>query len=83
VTSRVDGQIVAVHFKEGDEVTEGALLFQLDPRPFQAQLDAAVAKAAQDEAQYDNARRTDDRNRGLPCSSTCTLVSGSSCWSAS
>src|SRR5262245_30402134 len=65
VTPRVDGQIVAVHFKEGDDVVAGAPLFQLDPRPFQAQLDAAVAKSAQDEAQYDNARRTDDRNRDL------------------
>lgn len=65
VTSRVDGQIVAVHFKEGDEVAAGAALFQLDPRPFQAQLDSALAKAAQDRAQHENARRTDERNLEL------------------
>jgi multidrug efflux system membrane fusion protein len=65
VTSRVDGQITAVHFKEGDEVAAGAPLFQLDPRPFQAQLDAAKAKAAQDQAQLDNATRNDARNLEL------------------
>jgi multidrug efflux system membrane fusion protein len=43
VKSRVDGQIVGVDFKEGQEVNEGAVLFQIDPRPYQAALDQTSA----------------------------------------
>src|SRR5712691_9369905 len=38
VKARVDGQLVAVRFKEGDEVRQGAVLFEIDPRPFAASL---------------------------------------------
>jgi membrane fusion protein, multidrug efflux system len=50
VKSMVDGQILRVDFKQGDDVRAGQLLFELDKRPFQAALDQALAKLAQDQA---------------------------------
>src|SRR6266404_5506340 len=55
VRTRVDGQIHEIAFKEGDLVNQGDLLAQIDPRPFQAALDQAKAKKAQDEANLANA----------------------------
>ena len=52
----VDGPLVSVNFKEGQAVHKGDVLAQIDPRTFQAALDNAVAKKAQDEAQLANAR---------------------------
>jgi multidrug efflux system membrane fusion protein len=46
----VSGQIVSVNFKEGDIVKKGDVLFQLDPRPFQAALAQAQANTARDQA---------------------------------
>ncbi len=48
VHSQVLGQVLSVNFKEGDDVTEGQSLFTLDPRPFQATLDQAIATLAKD-----------------------------------
>jgi multidrug efflux system membrane fusion protein len=56
VTSRVDGQMVAAHFKEGDIVKKGDLLFQLDARPFQAALAQAIATQQRDQASLSSAR---------------------------
>jgi RND family efflux transporter MFP subunit len=51
VRSRVRGHIQAIHFKDGDVVRKGQLLFELDPRPFQAEINQALANAKALEAQ--------------------------------
>ena len=56
VRARVDGQVVKIAFKEGQNVNEGDLLAEIDPRPFQAALDQAKAKKTQDAANLVNAR---------------------------
>jgi multidrug efflux system membrane fusion protein len=55
VRTRVDGQIDKIAFKEGQQVQEGDVLVHIDPRPYQAALDQAKAKKAQDEASLANA----------------------------
>jgi len=55
VRTRVDGQIEKIAFKEGQLVQQGELLAEIDPRPFQAALDQAKAKKAQDQANLANA----------------------------
>jgi multidrug efflux system membrane fusion protein len=65
VRTRVDGQINQIAFKEGQLVKEGDLIAQIDPRPFQATLDQANAKKAQDEASLANARLDLQRSRNL------------------
>jgi multidrug efflux system membrane fusion protein len=57
IRSRVDGTLMEVPVKEGQEVKKGDLIAVIDPRPYQAALDAAMAKKAQDEATLANARR--------------------------
>jgi multidrug efflux system membrane fusion protein len=56
VRSRVDGQVVKVGFRQGEMVKQGDLLVQIDPRPYQAVLEQAQAKKAQDEANLRNAQ---------------------------
>ncbi len=56
VRTRVDGTLMEVPVAEGQEVRKGDLLAVIDPRPFQAQLDAALARRKQDQAELENAR---------------------------
>lgn len=65
VKSRVEGQLLKVAFKEGDAVAEGQLLFEIDPRPYLAQLRQAKASLARDRAQWQNAKATLQRYEGL------------------
>lgn len=79
IYSLLSGQIFQVHFKEGQDVKAGDLLFTIDPRPFQAALQQAEATMAQhqaavaqaeanlvrDQAQEDNARVEEERYKKL------------------
>jgi multidrug efflux system membrane fusion protein len=56
IKSRVDGQIIAISFREGQDVKAGDPLFQIDPRPFQAALEQAQAAKQKDEAQLAGAQ---------------------------
>ena len=65
VRTQVDGQLVAVAFKEGQLVRANELLAQIDPRPFQVQLEQAEGQAARDAATLKNARTDLQRYQAL------------------
>ncbi|MCL4477109.1 MAG: efflux RND transporter periplasmic adaptor subunit [Nitrospirae bacterium] len=56
IKSQIGGVLMSVHFKEGQDVNKGALLFIIDPRPYEAALKQALANLAKDNAQLENAR---------------------------
>ena len=65
IKSRVDGQIVRVDFKEGQDVKEGDPLFQIDPRSYQAAVDQAQAAKQKDEANLAGAQADLERYEKL------------------
>src|SRR5262245_54004781 len=66
VRPQVDGRILSIDFKEGQEVKGGDVLARIDPSTYQAQLDQTVAKKALDEAELANAHRDLDRYSKIP-----------------
>jgi len=65
VRSRVDGELVEVGFKEGEDVRAGQMLARIDARTYQAALDQTAAAKAKDEAQLELARLDLQRYQGL------------------
>jgi membrane fusion protein, multidrug efflux system len=65
IRARVDGTLMQVSVAEGQEVKPGELIAVIDPRPYKAALDQAMAKKQQDEAQRANARRDLARTSSL------------------
>ena len=65
VRSRVDGELVRLHFREGQQVKAGQLLAELDPRPFKAELMQAEGQLMRDKALLENARLDLQRYRQL------------------
>jgi multidrug efflux system membrane fusion protein len=65
VRTRVDGELVRVHFQEGQVVAEGGLLAEIDPRAFQVQLEQAQGQLTRDEALLANARLDLERYQTL------------------
>jgi len=56
VTTRVDGELMAVKYKEGERVRQGDPLVEIDPRPFQVALEQAEAQLVKDQAALQNAQ---------------------------
>src|SRR5260370_466743 len=65
IKAQISGQLVSVHFKEGDFVKKGQLLFSIERPPFEAALRQAEGMLAKDEAQALNATLDAERYQGL------------------
>jgi multidrug efflux system membrane fusion protein len=65
VKSRVDGQIIATQVRDGQDLVKGDPLFQIDPKPYQSQLEQAQANLAHDQAQLDYLRGQEKRYQDL------------------
>jgi multidrug efflux system membrane fusion protein len=72
VRPQVEGKLISVAFKEGQDVKKGYVLARIDPTTYQAQLDQAAAKKAQDEALLANARLDLERYTRLAASNSIT-----------
>ena len=65
VKSQVEGEVEQVHFREGQDVKQGDLLFNIDARPFEARLQQVEANLARDEAEAKNAQAKAARYKNL------------------
>jgi multidrug efflux system membrane fusion protein len=65
IKTRVDGQITKVNFHEGQEIKEGEPLVEIDPRPYKAVYDQAVAKLETDQANLTNAQLNYNRDASI------------------
>src|ERR1700758_3506863 len=65
IRAQVNGQIVSINFRQGQEVHQGDVLAKIDPAPFKAALDQAIAKKSQDEAQLIAAQKDLARFKAL------------------
>ena len=65
IRAQVTGYLIRQDYTEGDFVKKGQLLFEIDPRPFQAALDQAQGELARQQAQYANAKANLDRIKPL------------------
>ncbi|MEO8007365.1 MAG: efflux RND transporter periplasmic adaptor subunit [Betaproteobacteria bacterium] len=65
VKSRVDGQIVATQVRDGQDLRKGDPLFQLDSKPYQSQIDQAIANLARDQAQLEYLHGQEQRYQDL------------------
>ncbi|HZS63612.1 MAG TPA: efflux RND transporter periplasmic adaptor subunit [Xanthobacteraceae bacterium] len=72
VRPQVEGKLISINFKEGQDVPKGYVLARIDPTTYQAQLDQAIAKKAQDEAQLGNAKLDLERYQRLAASNSIT-----------
>jgi multidrug efflux system membrane fusion protein len=72
VRAQVEGKLLSIAFKEGQDVKKGDVLARIDPTTYQAQLDQAVAKKAQDEALLANAQLDLERYTRLAASNSIT-----------
>ena len=68
IRSRVRGYIEQVHFVDGQQVNAGDLLFELDPRPFELEIDAAKQQLALDQAQLEASQLDEQRQKDLMAS---------------
>ena len=65
IRAQVNGQIVSINFRQGQEVHQGDILAKIDPAPFKAALDQAIARKSQDEAQLIAAQKDLARFKAL------------------
>ena len=65
VQARVTGYLTKIYFKEGEEVKEGTVLYEIDPAPYKASFDAAKAQVAQNMAALELAKQNNARARAL------------------
>ena len=74
VVPQVGGKLVAAHVQDGDSVTKGQLLFEIDPRPFEAALASARATLAQDQADRELAEIEFNRTKDLASKGTASQL---------
>jgi len=65
IKTRIDGQLMSVNYREGDTVRKGQTLVEIDPRPYQVQLEQAEGQLAKDQATLQNARTDLQRYEAL------------------